>query len=73
MSKHPDLVPMESSLIAGYHYDPPTNRLTVKFKNGDVWQYDDVPHERAEAFAGNASPGAFFGKKIKGQYPGRKL
>lgn len=73
MTKHPDLTPMTSSLFEASHYDPPTNRLTVKFKNGDVWVYKEVPHERAEAFAGSASPGAFFGKKIKGQYPGSKL
>lgn len=73
MAKHPELMPMDSSLFDGYHYEPATNLLTVKFTNGDVWQYHDVPHERAEAFAGNASPGAFFGRKIKGQYSGKKL
>lgn len=55
------------------HYDPETSRLTVEFHNGDRWEYHGVPMERAEAFAGNASPGSYFGAKIKGQYTGRKL
>lgn len=67
------MLPITSSAFEGYSYDPSTRHLTVAFKNGATWRYDDVPMERAEAFAGNASPGGYFASKIKGQYVGRKL
>lgn len=73
MTKHPEFQPLDSSLFEGMHYDPPTNRLTVKFKNGDVWLYKDVPHDRAETFSGSASPGKYFGAHIKGLYRAEKL
>lgn len=73
MTKHPDLKPVSSSLFDGYHYDPDSRELTLKFQSGDTWRYHQVPMERAEAFAGSASPGAYFGKNIRGQYTGKKL
>lgn len=73
MTKPPSLNPITSSLFSGHHYDPASRKLTLEFQNGDTWIYSDVPAERAEAFAGNASPGRYFGSRIKGQYPGRKL
>ena len=69
----PAIVPMDSTVFDGHHYDPQTQRLTLQFKSGKVWQYEGVPMEKAEAFAGNSSPGAFFGQKIKSLYPGREI
>lgn len=68
-----DLTPIKSSLFTAHHYDPGTSTLTLEFSNGDRWAYRDVPLEKATAFAENASPGRYFGSKIKGLYPGRKL
>ena len=73
MSKVPELTPIESSMFSGHHYDPTSRQMTVQFKNGAVHQYDDVPMERHEAFAGNASPGRYFNDRIKSQYSSRKI
>lgn len=69
----PTLAPLHSSMISGHHYDPATSKLTLSFPNGDVYEYDDVPMERAQILAGAASPGGFFAQRIRGQYPHRKL
>lgn len=71
--KPPELTPMTSSVFSGHHYDPATNRLTVRFNNGKTWIYDDVPHEKAVTFAGALSPGRYFSDKIKGLYHGREI
>jgi hypothetical protein len=73
MSDHPPLNPIKSSLFEGHHYDPNTRKLTVKFASGDVWEYADVPMDKAEAFSGSMSPGRFYGDKIKSNHVGRKV
>ncbi len=73
MHKLPQMTPMTSSVISGHHYDPGTQALHIAMKNGATYRYDGVPLEKAEAFAGNASPGGYFGKRIKGLYPATKL
>lgn len=69
----PELLPVSSSAFDGYHYDETTSTLTVAFKNGSTWTYDDVPIEKAVTFANSASPGAYFAARIRGLYTGRKL
>ena len=73
MSKIPTMAPLKSSVLAGHHYDPATSVLHLQFTNGDTWRYRDVPMERAETLAGNASPGKYFTDSIKGQYAGEKV
>lgn len=73
MSKSPNLTPMTSSMLDGQHYDPNSRLLTVRFKNGAVHQYADVPAEKHDAFVGAASPGTYFNAKIKDNHEGRKL
>lgn len=78
MAKHsphpqPKLTPLTSSALSGFHHDPDTRALTVKFNNGTTWLYENVPHEKVEAFSGAASPGRFFSSRIRDQYAGRKL
>lgn len=73
MTKETPFTPLDSSVLAGMHYDPATSRLTLKFASGDVHEYSDFPMEKAEALRGNASPGAYFAAKIRGLYSGKKL
>lgn len=65
--------PIQSSLFDAYHYDPATSRLQVRFLNGDVYVYTDVPPEKAEAFANNQSPGRFFVDRIRDTYLSSKV
>lgn len=72
-SKLPNFSPIESSMFEGYHYDPNTRSLTMKYKNGAVHRYADVTHEKVEAMAGSISPGTYFNKKIKGLHESTKI
>lgn len=71
--KHAALSPIKSSLFKSFAYDANTRQLHLEFHNGDVWRYDDVPAERAATMQEAASPGAYFGSRIKGQYTGKKV
>ena len=73
MTKRPDLIPLKSSAIQGYHYEPNSRALTVKFPSGDLDQYADVGIEKVEAMTGAASPGAYFNKRIAGLHTGKKV
>lgn len=73
MPKLPDLSPITSSMMTEAGYDPDSRTLVVRMKNGAAYQYDEVPADVGTAFLGNASPGSFFSKKIKGLYPATKL
>lgn len=73
MTNIPPLIPIESSMFSGYHYDPNTRQMTVQFKNGAVHVYDDVPLEKHEAFTGNISPGRYFNDNIKSNFASRKI
>lgn len=73
MSKHPPFAPIESSMFEGQHYEPTSRVLTVKFKNGSIYQYEDVPADKHDAFVGNASPVSYFNSRIKNNFAGKKL
>ena len=67
------MTPITSSMLGGYHYDAGTRSLTVEFKNGGRYRYDDVSMEKVEAMQANQSPGSFFTSRIKGLHPATKL
>lgn len=71
--KHPDLTPLDSSVIKGYAYDPNTRDLHIRFPNGDVHRFADVPADKVEALKGSQSPGSYFNRKIAGLHAGRKV
>lgn len=67
------LTPIKSSVLAGYSHNPDTRELTVEFRSGARHVYSDVGIEKAEALAGSASPGSYFGRKIKDVHNSRKV
>lgn len=73
MSALPTMTPLESTALSGYHYDPSTKKLTVQFKSGKHFEYDDVSMERAVSLEGSDSPGRYFGAEIKGNHIGREV
>lgn len=73
MTKPPDLAPIDSSMFSYHHYDPNSRVMTVRFKNGLLYQYDDVPIEKHAAFTESASPGRYFNERIKPTHIGRKV
>ena len=64
-------VPVESSSIESVGYEK--NVLEVRFRNGGLYQYFDVPEETLVMLLRAASKGRFFNEEIRGRYPARKL
>ncbi len=58
----------ESSNIARFRYEIETFTLEVEFKNGNIYQYFDVPEPVYEAFCQADSKGQFLGQNIRGAF-----
>lgn len=57
-----------SSQIAAIGYDIAANELHVQFHNGGTYAYENVPFDKADAFAKSESKGRFLSQNIKGQH-----
>lgn len=66
-----DLTPIQSSMFKGHAYDPNKREMTVELNSGKRYIHSDVPAEKYEAFIGNASPGGYYNRKIKGNHTAR--
>jgi hypothetical protein len=64
-------VPVESSSLDSVGYE--RNVLEVRFRNGGLYQYFDVPEETVVLLMRADSKGAFFNREIRGRYPSRRL
>lgn len=73
MAKAPELTPIESSMFSHHHYDPDSRVMTLRFKNGLLYEHPDVPAEKNEAFLGAASKGRYYNQRIKSNHTGRKV
>ena len=65
------MVKVESSTIKEVSYENCV--LIVKFMNGSVYSYSDVPPKVFEDFLNSHSKGKFLHENIKGQYKHCKL
>lgn len=73
MAKLPEMTPVASSMMTGFHYDPDKRDLTVQFTSGAAYRYADVSAERVAAMAENKSIGGYFSAKIRDQHKSTKL
>lgn len=64
-------VPVESSSIDSVGYEK--NVLEVRFRNGGLYRYFDVPEQAVVSLMGAESKGRFFNEEIRGRYPASKL
>ena len=62
-----------SSYIDSISYNEDKQELQVKFKNGTIWKYFDVPEGAHVSLLLAESTGKFFAKEIKGVFSGRKV
>lgn len=67
------LHPVKSSNIAAVGYDSATRELRVKFSNGAVHSYADVPVATHLALVGADSVGRHFSANIRGKFTSQKL
>lgn len=64
---------IESSLLKEYLFIEEENSLVVKFHNSDNIYYYNLPPSVFKSFLMSESKGSFFARKIKKNYPWRKI
>jgi len=64
---------MPSTAIAHIHYDHTSERLTITFVTGRVYEYVNVPPEVAASFQSAFSKGVFFNGYIRDRYDFREI
>lgn len=53
----------------GYH----NGNLYIQFKNGNLYEYFNVPFRHYQGILAAESVGKYYGKYIRGQYPRKKI
>lgn len=66
-------VEIESSNLTEAIYETSSKNLNVTFKNGNIYEYDDVPWDTFTKFRMAESQGSYFSKNIARKYTYRKL
>jgi len=64
---------VKSSYIKEVGYDEGKQELRIKFKNGVIWKYFDVPAKAHVSLLLAESTGKYFAAEIKGVFKGRKI
>lgn len=64
-------VPVESTMLDSIGYEK--NVLEVRFNNGGLYQYLDVPESTLAGLMRADSKGRFFNEHIRGRYPAVRL
>lgn len=64
----PDLIPVSSSMLQAVGYDAANNALYVRFNNGKLYRYLDVPSGEYEAMRAADSVGRYLNGSIKPNY-----
>lgn len=62
------LLKSASSLIKKYDYDPARKLLQIEFKNGSIYNYQDVPADIAQGLEQETSQGQYFNEFIRGKF-----
>lgn len=65
--------PLTSSMLTSIDYNEATQTLQVTMRNGNIYQYANVPRETAREFANAESAGTYFNTQIKPLYAFEKL
>ena len=64
---------IESSNLVKTEYDSETNKLMATFKNGIIYEYEDVPQKTYAQFRLAESQGKYFNTDIAKQYKYKKI
>ncbi len=73
MSATLTMIPVESTNIAAVGHDAARNELHVHFKNGTRYVHADVHRLFFQNLLQSPSKGKYYGERIKGIFPHRKL
>ena len=72
-TKPHNLPKVKSGMASHADYDAHAQKLTVRFHNGSVFQYDTVPANIGATVMGAQSFGSAFNRHVVGKFAGRKL
>lgn len=64
-----EMMPVNSSNIDSIGYDENTQTLRVRFLNGSLYEYRNVPLMEFEQLKQAPSKGSYLNRNIKGTYP----
>ena len=59
---------VQSTAILTLDYDPESRTLFVRFLDGDLYAYFDVPGDEYAAFLDAESKGGFFAERVRDRY-----
>ena len=66
-------ITLNSSLLAACAYDPDKQLLRIRFRNGGLYVYQQVPMAIIRALLQATSHGQYFNTAIRGKFPFRRL
>lgn len=61
-------IPLNSSALSGFLYDPDHRLLWIRFRSGDIYLYRAVPTETVEGLVAAPSQGQYFNSAIRGRF-----
>lgn len=64
----PEMIDVKSSNIAQIGYDDKTNTAYLKFKNGYIYKYNDVPKHEFDTLKHASSCGSHYHQNWRGKY-----
>lgn len=73
IEKEKILIEIESSNLKSASYNTKTKILQITFKNGSIYQYDDVEWNIFTKLRYASSQGKYFNKNINGKYKYKKI
>ena len=68
-----EMIPVSSSNVESIGYDAETQTLQIRFLNGGVYLYRNVPPMEFEQLLNAPSIGSYFNRNIKGSYAYEKI
>lgn len=68
-----DMQNVESSNVESVGYDPDTQEMHVRYRNGQLYKYEGVPEEVHQTVIGSDSIGTELHRSVKGTYPHTRL
>lgn len=68
-----NMVSVSSSQLAAVGYNKDSQKLRVRFNNGSLYEYSDVPEGVDQEIISAASPGGAFNATVKNVYSFERL
>jgi hypothetical protein len=68
VAKTLEWVPVESSVFTSAAYRRDQRQLYLRFHDGDIYRYFDVPPQRYKEFLEAESKGQYFARNIRNQF-----